>query len=95
MKIFSIYYDGQTRRGALAAHTVPPTFYSYEDNPHHKTQSCVRPRRVPNGNGRYAREMADLLIERMGGEAFTRASGSLQIPGRGGRNMLTWSKPHT
>jgi Fic-DOC domain mobile mystery protein B len=35
----------------------------------------------PNGNGRHAREMADLLIERLGGEAFTWGSGSLQDTG--------------
>jgi Fic-DOC domain mobile mystery protein B len=35
----------------------------------------------PNGNGRHAREMADLLIERLGGEAFTWGSGSLQDVG--------------
>jgi fido (protein-threonine AMPylation protein) len=33
----------------------------------------------PNGNGRHAREMADLLIERLGGEAFS--WGSLQDTG--------------
>lgn len=31
----------------------------------------------PNGNGRHARLMADLLIERLGGEAFTWGGGSL------------------
>lgn len=35
----------------------------------------------PNGNGRHAREMADLLIERLDGEAFTWGSGSLQNTG--------------
>ena len=35
----------------------------------------------PNGNGRHAREMADLLIERLGGETFTWGSGSLQDTG--------------
>jgi Fic-DOC domain mobile mystery protein B len=35
----------------------------------------------PNGNGRHAREMADLLIERLGGEPFTWGSGSLQDTG--------------
>jgi Fic-DOC domain mobile mystery protein B len=35
----------------------------------------------PNGNGRHAREMADLLIERLGGDAFTWGSGSLQDTG--------------
>jgi Fic-DOC domain mobile mystery protein B len=35
----------------------------------------------PNGNGRHAREMADLLIERLDGEAFTWGSGSLQDTG--------------
>jgi len=35
----------------------------------------------PNGNGRHAREMADLLIERLGGKAFTWGSGSLQDTG--------------
>jgi Fic-DOC domain mobile mystery protein B len=35
----------------------------------------------PNGNGRHAREMADLLIERLGGKAFTWGSGSLQDVG--------------
>jgi Fic-DOC domain mobile mystery protein B len=34
-----------------------------------------------NGNGRHAREMADLLIERLGGEAFNWGSGSLQDTG--------------
>jgi hypothetical protein len=33
----------------------------------------------PNGNGRHAREMADLLIERLGGEAFTWAIGAIPI----------------
>jgi Fic-DOC domain mobile mystery protein B len=31
----------------------------------------------PNGNGRHARLMADLLIEKMGGEAFSWGGGSL------------------
>ena len=31
----------------------------------------------PNGNGRHARMMADLLIERLGGEPFSWGSGSL------------------
>lgn len=31
----------------------------------------------PNGNGRHARLMADLLIERLGGETFTWGGGSL------------------
>src|SRR5664279_4475943 len=35
----------------------------------------------PNGNGRHAREMADLLIERLGGDAFSWGSGSLQDTG--------------
>ena len=35
----------------------------------------------PNGNGRHAREMADLLIERLGGKAFSWGSGSLQDTG--------------
>jgi Fic-DOC domain mobile mystery protein B len=35
----------------------------------------------PNGNGRHAREMADLLIERLGGETFSWGSGSLQDTG--------------
>lgn len=35
----------------------------------------------PNGNGRHAREMADLLIERLGGTAFSWGSGSLQDTG--------------
>jgi Fic-DOC domain mobile mystery protein B len=35
----------------------------------------------PNGNGRHAREMADLLIERLGGTAFSWCSGSLHDTG--------------
>jgi len=35
----------------------------------------------PNGNGRHAREMADLLIERLGGKTFSWGSGSLQDTG--------------
>lgn len=31
----------------------------------------------PNGNGRHARLMADLLVERLGGESFTWGSGTL------------------
>lgn len=31
----------------------------------------------PNGNGRHARMLADLLVERLGGEVFTWGSGSL------------------
>lgn len=31
----------------------------------------------PNGNGRHARLMADLLIERLGGESFSWSGGSL------------------
>ena len=34
-----------------------------------------------NGNGRHAREMADLLVERLGSDAFTWGSGSLQDTG--------------
>jgi Fic-DOC domain mobile mystery protein B len=35
----------------------------------------------PNGNGRHARMMADLLMERLGGEAFSWSSGSIQDTG--------------
>ena len=35
----------------------------------------------PNGNGRHARMMADLLIERLGGKPFTWGSGSIQDTG--------------
>jgi Fic-DOC domain mobile mystery protein B len=35
----------------------------------------------PNGNGRHARMMADLLIERLGGEPFTWGSGSIADTG--------------
>ena len=31
----------------------------------------------PNGNGRHARMMADLLIEKLGGKPFTWGSGSI------------------
>ena len=34
-----------------------------------------------NGNGRHAREMADLLIERLGGKTFTWGSGNLRDGG--------------
>jgi Fic-DOC domain mobile mystery protein B len=35
----------------------------------------------PNGNGRHAREMADLVIERLGGKDFTWGGASLQDTG--------------
>src|SRR5712671_121797 len=35
----------------------------------------------PNGNGRHARMMADLLIERLGGKPFTWGSGSIHDTG--------------
>lgn len=35
----------------------------------------------PNGNGRHARLIADLLIERLGGEAFAWGGGSFNDPG--------------
>ena len=35
----------------------------------------------PNGNGRHARIMADLLIEKLGGEPFTWGSGSIHDTG--------------
>lgn len=35
----------------------------------------------PNGNGRHARMMADLLIEKLGSEPFTWGSGSIQDTG--------------
>ena len=35
----------------------------------------------PNGNGRHARMMADLLIEKLGGKAFTWGSGTLRETG--------------
>ena len=35
----------------------------------------------PNGNGRHARLMADLLIEQLGGEPFTWGGGSLKDVG--------------
>jgi Fic-DOC domain mobile mystery protein B len=35
----------------------------------------------PNGNGRHARMMADLLIEKLGGAAFTWGSGTLHETG--------------
>jgi Fic-DOC domain mobile mystery protein B len=36
----------------------------------------------PNGNGRHARLMADLLIERLGGQAFTWGGGTLADVGQ-------------
>jgi Fic-DOC domain mobile mystery protein B len=41
---------------------------------HHRL-AAIHP--FPNGNGRHARLMADLLIERLGGEPFTWGGGSL------------------
>ena len=41
---------------------------------HHRL-TAIHP--FPNGNGRHARLMADLLIERLGGQAFAWGSGSL------------------
>ncbi len=41
---------------------------------HHRL-AAIHP--FPNGNGRHARLMADLLVERLGGEAFTWGGGSL------------------
>ena len=41
---------------------------------HHRL-TAIHP--FPNGNGRHARLMADLLIERLGGQAFTWGGGSL------------------
>lgn len=35
----------------------------------------------PNGNGRHARMMADLLIEKLGGEVFSWGSGRIQDTG--------------
>lgn len=35
----------------------------------------------PNGNGRHARMMADLLVEKLGGKPFTWGSGSIQDTG--------------
>jgi Fic-DOC domain mobile mystery protein B len=35
----------------------------------------------PNGNGRYSRLMADLLVERLGGAPFSWGSGGLADPG--------------
>jgi fido (protein-threonine AMPylation protein) len=35
----------------------------------------------PNGNGRHARLMADLLVMRLGGERFSWGSASLQVAG--------------
>lgn len=35
----------------------------------------------PNGNGRHARMMADLLIEKLGGQAFTWGSGTIHETG--------------
>jgi Fic-DOC domain mobile mystery protein B len=37
----------------------------------------------PNGNGRHAREMADLLIERLGGKAFTWGGASRNLQDTG------------
>lgn len=36
----------------------------------------------PNGNGRHARMMADLLIERLGGQSFTWGGGTLHDVGK-------------
>ena len=41
---------------------------------HHRL-AAIHP--FPNGNGRHARLMADLLVERLGGKAFTWGGGSL------------------
>lgn len=35
----------------------------------------------PNGNGRHARMMADLLIEKLGGQVFTWGSGTIYETG--------------
>ena len=45
---------------------------------HHRL-AAIHP--FPNGNGRHARLMADLLVERLGGEAFTWGGGSLSDAG--------------
>ena len=45
---------------------------------HHRL-AAIHP--FPNGNGRHARLMADLLAERLGGEAFTWGGGSLSDAG--------------
>lgn len=44
---------------------------------HHLTQIHG----FPNGNGRHARMMADLLVEKLGGEPFTWGSGSIHDTG--------------
>jgi Fic-DOC domain mobile mystery protein B len=35
----------------------------------------------PNGNGRHARMMSDMLIEKLGGKAFTWGSGAIRETG--------------
>jgi hypothetical protein len=51
------------------------------DNTASQRNAALLSERFPNGNSRHAREMADLLIERLGGDAFTWGSGSLQDTG--------------
>jgi Fic-DOC domain mobile mystery protein B len=76
----------------IAAHLVPAEMSTLFDNARywieHKTYSpdeiAVRLHHrltqihgFPNGNGRHARMMADLVIERLGGQPFSWGSGSI------------------
>lgn len=45
---------------------------------HHR---LVQVHPIPNGNGRHARLMADLLVMRLGGERFSWGSASLHVAG--------------
>jgi Fic-DOC domain mobile mystery protein B len=53
---------------------------------HHRL-TAIHP--FPNGNGRHARLMADLLIERLGGQVFTWGGGSLANVGELRKGYVT------
>ena len=77
---------------ALAPHRIPAEMPAMLDDARYWVDHVTYPRdeiavrlhhrltqihAFPDGNGRHARLMADLLIERLGGDAFTWGSGRL------------------
>jgi Fic-DOC domain mobile mystery protein B len=63
-------------KAQIGAQSYPPDEIAVRF--HHR---LVQIHPFPNGNGRHARMMADLLIEQLGGESFTWGKGSLGTVG--------------
>ena len=89
-------YRRTERNIGIAAHRIPMEMAALFDDARYWAKRATYPpdemavrlhhrlvaiHPFPNGNGRHARMMADLLIERLGGEPFSWGSGSLADTG--------------